>query len=66
MATSKSKLQILTKGKSTSPVKLGVSTSSKSASPLLQVGAKKTYKKKDTKLANAIPSFGQTGLTGES
>ena len=66
MATSKSKL--LTQGKSSSPVKLGASTSSKSSSPLMPGGKKKDYKKKGASEPAdfGVPSFGLTGLTGES
>lgn len=63
MDTSKSKLQI-TSGK-TPKAKLGASTSSKQApSPL---GAKKDYKKPGSQPADfGVPSFGLTGLEGQS
>lgn len=67
MANSKSKLQIISKGKSSSPVKFGASTSSKK-SPLMQAANRKNYKKPDAvrQTEFAVPGFGDTGLTGES
>lgn len=62
-----SKLKILTnRGKT--PVKLGgLSTSKKPAKSPLLPGQKKSYSKsKLPEQAFAIPSFGDTGLTGES
>jgi hypothetical protein len=62
MDYSKSNLQM---GAGKAPkVKLGSSASSKPASPLMK---KKDYKKSGSQQVDfGSPSFGQTGLTGES
>jgi hypothetical protein len=68
MAISKSKLMIggnkIPKGKVSMP-KLGASTSS-SKSPLLKGVKQRKGKGSQQVFDGAVPSFGQTGLTGET
>lgn len=46
--------------------KLGASASSKNPSPLMTMMGKKNYKKKQSQIETAMPSFGMTGMTGET
>lgn len=64
MKASKPKLMV-TKGKIASPVTSA--SASKSTSPLAQLAGKKNYKKQEAQAVDfGTPSFGQTGMTGES